>query len=138
MDFDLEDILEARQDAESLMADECTVQRPSTTGTTDPDSGAVTYPLTPIYPLQDDPGICRLKQGGGQGLGALAGGHEYTVQGFQVHFPTTAPPMQVDDLITLTRAAFDPSLLGTSFRITEVFRQSLASSRRVRVEELTS
>jgi hypothetical protein len=131
MEFDPhKDLLEARADVESLMLDACTVGRPGAVAT-DPDSGAVTRPLTPIYA-----GKCRLRQVASQPRESVAGEHEHTVQETRWDTPVGSGPFAIGDIVTMTEAALDAQLIGRTYRVTGLFNQSAATAQRCKVEEI--
>lgn len=130
MDFDPNDMLEARADVESLMLDTCTAVRPGTI-TTDPVSGKVTRPLAPVYD-----GKCRLRQPATQPRETVAGEHEHTVQETRWDTPVGSGPFQVGDIVTMTTAALDAQLVGRTYKVTGLFNQSGATAQRCKVQEV--
>lgn len=121
-----------RTQAESLMLDSCTVQRPGEP-TTDPDTGAVTPSLSAVYT-----GPCKVQQTIAQSSNPTAGGHQFTIQDSRVDFPVAAGPLMVDDVVTVTASVLDPQLVGTVFRIVELFHKSMATAQRTRVETVAA
>lgn len=124
-------VLDGRRAAESLMLDQCTVTRPGDP-VTDPETGEVTPSSTPVYS-----GPCKVQQTISQGSNPSAGSHQFTIQDSRVDFPVSAGPLMVDDIVTVTSSALDPQLVGTVFRISELFHKSFATAQRTRVEEVT-
>lgn len=119
-----------REQADSMMLDSCTVNRPGTP-VTDPTTGVVTPSLTLVYT-----GKCKIQQTLAQSSNPVAGGHAFTVQESRLDFPITAGPFQVNDVVTMTSSALDAQLVGRKFRVTDLFHKSIATAQRVRVEEV--
>lgn len=131
MDFDpIKDMAEARTDVESLMLDACTAGRPGVIAT-DPVSGVVTRPLSPVYA-----GKCRLRQTATQPRETVAGEHEHTIQETRWDTPVGSGPFAVGDIVTMTTAVLDAQLVGRTYRVTGLFNQSGATAQRCRVEEV--
>lgn len=121
-------VLAGRREAESLMIDSCTVTRPGEP-VTDPETGEVMPGSTPVYT-----GACKVQQTIAQSSNPTAGGHSFTVQDSRVDFPVSAGPLAVDDVVTLTESVLDPQLVGSVFRVVELFHKSMATAQRTRVE----
>lgn len=129
--------LRGRAAAEAQMVDSCRVERPGDP-VTDPDSGEVTPSMTLIYgPDSPENGKCKVQQTISQGSNPSAGSHAFTIQDSRVDFPVSAGPLMVDDVITMTASALDPQLVGTVFRVSELFHKTYATAQRTRVEEIT-
>lgn len=125
-------VLAGRREAEALMLDSCTVTRPGPV-VTDPVTGAVTPSSTPVYA-----GPCKVQQTISQASSPSAGLHSFTVQDSRVDFPVAAGPLAVDDVVTITSAVLDPQLVGSVFRVVELFHKSMATAQRTRVEQITA
>ena len=123
---------QGRAAAESLMLDTCTVGRPGAP-VTDPNTGAVTTPLTTIYT-----GKCKFQQTLAQSSNPVAGEHQFTVQDVRWDTPVGAGPFLVDDVVTVTAAALDPDLTGKVFRVTDPFHKTGATAQRTRVKEVSA
>lgn len=121
-----------RAEAEALMFDSCTVDRPGEV-TTNPDTGVVGSGLTRVYE-----GKCKIQQTLAQSSNPTAGGHSFTVQSTRWDTPITAGPFAIDDVVTLTDATLDPQLAGRVYRVVELFHKSGATAQRVRVEEVSA
>lgn len=124
-------LLAGRREAEALMIDACSVTRPGES-ITDPDTGEVTPSSTPVYS-----GPCKVQQTISQASNPTAGSHAFTVQDSRVDFPVSAGPLMVDDVVTVTSSVLDPQLVGSVFRVVELFHKSMATAQRTRVEEVT-
>lgn len=120
-----------RVQAESLMIDSCTVERPG--GLVTDAEGNVAPVLTPVYA-----GRCKVQKTATQAANPSAGGHQFTLQDSRVDFPVGAGPLAVDDVVTLTAAALDPQLVGRLFRVTELFHKSYATAQRTTVSEVVA
>ena len=114
------------------MVDECRVERPGAVST-DRTTGKVSRPAQVVYE-----GKCGLQQTGTQATDPDVGEHLYTVQTTTWKTPVFAGPFEVGDVVYITKAAADPQLVGTEYRVTELFHKSLATSQRCRVEEVTA
>ena len=114
------------------MVDACTVTRPGEP-VTDPDTGDVTPSMTPVYS-----GPCKVQQTISQASSPEAGGHAFTVQDSRVDFPVSAGPLLVNDVVTVTSSVLDPQLVGTEFRVIELFHKSMATAQRTRVSEVVA
>lgn len=125
-------VLAGRREAEALMQDACTVQRPGP-AVTDPVTGNVAPSLTPVYT-----GRCKVQQTIAQSSSPTAGGHAFTIQDSRVDFPVSAGPLAVDDVVTVTASVLDPQLVGTVFRVVELFHKSMATAQRTRVETVAA
>ena len=121
-----------RAEAELLMFDACTVDRPGPP-VTDPDTGAVTPALSRVYE-----GKCKVQQTIAQSSSPIAGGHSFTVQNTRWDTPVSAGPFAVDDVVTMTGAVLDPQMMGRVYRVVELFHKSGATAQRVRVEEVVA
>ena len=122
--------LRGREAAESLMVDACTVTRPGPV-VTDPVTGNVTPSSTPAYT-----GACKVQQTISQASNPTAGGHAFTIQDSRVDVPVSAGPLKVNDVVTITASVLDPQLVGTVFRVVELFHKSMATAQRTRVETI--
>lgn len=113
------------------MVDTCRVERPGA-ATTNPDTGKVTRPSQVIYE-----GKCQLQLSNAQASTPDAGEHRYTVQDSLWKTPVLEGPFEVGDVVTITKALADPQLVGTEYRVTALFHQSLATSQRCKIEGVT-
>ena len=120
-----------RSQAESLMIDACTVERPGEL-VTDAE-GNVSPALSLVYE-----GECKVQKTATQAANPSAGGHQFTLQDSRVDFPVSAGPLAVDDVVTLTASVLDPQLAGRSFRVTELFHKSYATAQRTTVSEVVA
>jgi len=109
-------VLAGRREAEALMVDTCTIERPGEP-VTDAD-GNVTTGTTPVYS-----GKCKVQQTISQASNPTAGGHQFTVLDSRVDVPVSAGPIAVDDVVTLTGSVLDPQLAGSVFRVVELFHK---------------
>lgn len=123
--------LRGRLASEALMVDACTVQRPG--GLVTDADGNVAPVLTPVYT-----GVCKVQQTISQASNPSAGGHSFTVQDSRFDFPVAAGPLAIDDVVTVTASVLDPQLVGSVFRIVELFHKSMATAQRTRVEQVTA
>lgn len=85
--------------AESLMIDTCSVQRP--VGETTSDTGAIITTYTPVYT-----GKCRVRHPQGQVNVAESASSSVTTQQYELHVPVTAGPFNVGDVATVGTRLF--------------------------------
>lgn len=131
-----------REQAESLMLDTCTVERPGIV-VTDPVTGVDSQVLDAIYPTPEEvaagnSGKCKTQQTISQAASPTSAGHVFTVQDAQLHLPVSAGPVRVDDVVTITASALDPHLVGNIYQVVELYEKSLATSQRLRVKQVTA
>lgn len=110
------------------MLDECTVQR--VTGETTDDDGHVAATYALIYT-----GRCKVQTYNGQEANPEVGGSTATVQRYAVHVPVGAFEPAVGQVITITRAALDPYLVGRDFRVVALLHKTAGTAYRLGVEE---
>lgn len=139
--FDPDDIDEAREDAESVMFDVCTVGRPGKAVTD--LVGKVTTPLTPAYPTaveraEGNPGRCKVQQTISQASNPVAGGHLFTIQDARLDFPVSAGPFQVGDVVTMTSSLKSPHMVGNIYTVDEIYEKSYLTAQRLRVKQVTA
>ena len=105
-----------RENAESLMTDECTVVRPGEAAT-DPDTGEVKPTFTQVYA-----GHCKVQTSGGlasentEGSAAQAMGAVSLVWSLYVRFPYGTPGLRAGDVVEVTESA-NPLLVGRRLRL---------------------
>lgn len=115
----------------ALFRDEATVTRggaptfDTDTGVLTPGSGSTVYS-----------GSCLLRQMAWQGTDVGVGETEARLRSMRVKFPKDTA-LEKDDIITPTASAHDESLIGRTFRITDVFRDGFQIVRTVIAEEVT-
>ena len=114
------------------MVDACDVMRPGEP-VTDPETGEVTPSMTFVYS-----GPCKVQQTISQASNPTAGWHAFTVQDSRVDFPVSAGPLAVDDVVTVTASVMDPQLVGSTFRVIELFHKAMATAQRTRVSEVVA
>lgn len=116
------------------MVDTCTIRRVDRTQPVrDPATGEETYPSTVV-----STGMCKVQRYDGQAATETdVAGRVVTVDRLSVHLPVGSPPVQLDDEITIDVATYEPGLVGRMFRVALVHIKSMATARRVVVEETT-
>jgi hypothetical protein len=121
---------ESRQVA--LFRDEATVTRGTGTQVYDPGTGlVVTTPGAEVYS-----GPCLLRQMAWQGSDVSVGETESRLRPMRVKFPKDTD-IDKDDTIVPSASTYDESLIGRSFRVTDVFRDGWQIVRTVICEEVT-
>lgn len=127
---------ELAQDAESMMLDACTIGRPGKP-VTDPDTGIVTTPETLVYGTPAAPAPCKVQTWDPVESTREVGEAVKTVQRYAVHIPVASYAPKTGDIVTLTRAAIDPNLVGRRYRVTKLLHKTMATAYRLGVEEAT-
>lgn len=130
-----DDILGALPDlrdaAESLMLDSCIVRRATGGQVTDPVTGVVSDEVITVHS-----GRCKVQSRTAVAAEPVAAGHKYTVEQLMIHFPVGVN-CQLDDMVTVTAAGLDASLVGLVFRLTELPRGTIRTANRWNVELVT-
>lgn len=121
-----------RAQAESLMTDACTITRAGAGEPVfDPETGGYTDP--PAVTVYE--GKCRVQMRGAAAVqNAQLGGEDVTFYDVEVSLPITVTDVEVGDLVTMTAAAFDDGLAGTSYRVHGLHAKSQATARRLLCE----
>lgn len=119
-----------RSEAEGLMVETCTASRPGIPFTD--DGGVVITPVVEVYA-----GRCKIQSATAQAASPVAGGHAFTVERLQVHFPVGAAPA-TGDTVLITASLLDPTLVGLTFRLVEQARGSHRTAARWNVELVTA
>jgi hypothetical protein len=123
-----------REDAESLMVDECVIERPGVgKGPLDRATGKHTPPpRTLIY----GPGPCEVKRPGAVRR-VSAGDRLSSLEGVVVKVPVEVTGVDVGDRVTLTRSR-DPALVGRELTVDSDPGATYAVTRRLQCTEVTS
>jgi len=125
-------IAKFRSDQRSVFRDRATVTRPGEGGTLDPITGVWTPAVTTAVYAGD----CLLRAFTWQGTDVQSGDVEVRMRGLRAKFPVDTP-LRLDDIIVATASTYDESLIGISFRVTDVFRDGWQISRVCICEEIT-
>lgn len=129
----LESILtQGREAAEARMSDTCVVTHGTGAPTWNPTTEQ--YDTTPsvIYT-----GRCRVKLQAVRMSGEPdAVDRSHVVVAPTVHVPASVLGLQIGDEVTITAAEFNLSLVGATFRITSLFRDSQATAQRLDCTEV--
>jgi hypothetical protein len=124
-----------RAAAESLMQDTCTIRR--TTGeTTDTTTGVVTPTTSVVYT-----GPCKIQQSTLGAASAPADPGEASVRlvAYTLHLPVaTSAGIRDGDVATITTATYDSDLLGRTFAIIGTAHKSVATARRLQIQEVAT
>lgn len=125
----------ARQRFESrqrdLFRDTAVLERPGT-ATFSPSTG-VYDPATPS-PVYS--GACLIRGFAWEGTDLESGGNEVRMRRYRVKFPIDTDA-RIDDIVRPTASDYDASLVGRSFRVTDVPRDGWQISRVCICEEVT-
>lgn len=122
-----------RAAAERLMVDQCVIRR-RTGSTTDPDTGQITPVYEDVYT-----GKCRLQQRDVQAREENPGAAELLMVRRELHLPVVASAgVRAGDQVQITVCVHDPDLVGRRLVVRHEMSKSLATARRVGVEEATS
>ena len=116
-----------REYAERLMVDEVAIARPS--GAVDPVTGEAV--LEPVYS-----GKAKVQTYEGYEQDRELGGGSVTTQRYRVDLPVGAYAARVDDVVTVTRATFDPNLADRRYVVRGPFFKSMATACRMFVDDL--
>lgn len=129
-------IAAGRRAAEALMVAACSIVRDGET-TLDP----VTLEYVDADGIPDPPiyvGRCRLKFGMSRVSKRDTEGQVLAAQQLLLYLPVDGSgDVRVDDQVVITDGGPDPSMTGRSFRVTGLFSQTYATSRRMPIESLS-
>jgi len=129
----------ARRIAESLMVDECRIERPADgPGPWDPVAGQhLPAPPTVVYPPPGARGICEVQRRALVGdARPSAGDRTATVETVEVKIPATASGVDVGDVVVM-EASRDPALVGRRLQVQSDPAKTHAAARRLRCSEVT-
>ncbi len=116
----------------SLFRDTATVTRPGEGGSLNPVTGVWTpAATTTVYS-----GACLLRAFKWEGTDVQYGDVEVRMRGMEAKFPVDTP-IRLDDIIVPTASTYDSSLVGISFRVTDVKRDGWQISRFAICQEIT-
>ena len=119
-----------REQAESLMLDTCTIDRPGEP-VTDPETGDVTNTPTTVYS-----GKCKVQSKDSATANPEAGGATFTVVSRQVHIPANAADVQDGDVVTLTASRLNAFTVGKQYRVEGFTPDSFDTAFRLPVKEI--
>lgn len=114
-----------RATAEARMSDSCVITRGGT---------PVWNSTTEQYDETDTTvytGRCRVKMPGSMSLETDVGATERVAIRPEVHIPADVEGVAVGNRVTISSAAFNPSLTGSVFRVTSLFHDSQATAQRL-------
>lgn len=116
------------------MVDECEITRvDGEPGEIDPETGERSpAPTVTVYT-----GRCKIQTYEPHESKPEAGEHRWTVQRYYAHLPVSAAAAQVGDQLTVTAATVDPQLDGRTYVVAGVHAKSLATARRLLLDEVT-
>ncbi|QDY06163.1 hypothetical protein FJK98_02455 [Micromonospora sp. HM134] len=122
-----------RRAAERLMVDRCTIRR--TTGvSTNPETGQTAPTDATIYQ-----GRCRVQQSAVQSREESPGQAELLMVPRELHLPVaTSGGVRVDDEVVIDACTYDPDLVGRHLTVRGESAKSLATARRLHIEEAAS
>lgn len=123
-------VLAGRREAEALMLDTCTVQRPGEP-VTDPDTGNVTTGEVLVYA-----GKCKVQSKDSSVATPDAGGASFVVVSRQVHIPANAADVQNDDVVTITASRLNAFTVGKRYRVEGFEPDSFDTAARLPVKIL--
>jgi hypothetical protein len=119
-----------REQAESLMLDTCTIQRPGAP-VTDTNSGVVTPGMTTIYT-----GKCKVQSKDSATSTPEAGGAVFVVVSRQIHIPAGAADVRNDDVVTVTASVLNAFGVGRKYRVEGFTPDSFDTAARIPVKEI--
>lgn len=124
-----------RVEAEGRMVDACTITRPTAGETFDPATG--TYDAVGSSTIYS--GKCEVQLSDGLNARSTeAGGSDLTISRLTVKVPVSAEGIQVGDLVSVTSATFDSSLVDQQFAVIAGHAKTYATARRLEVERVTA
>ncbi len=116
------------------MVDTCRVERQAPRVGTSSATGRDVLP-SPVGVYE---GVCRVQLAGSQEDVRVAGERPRTVQRLTLSLPMAATGVQVGDVVTVTAASLDASLVGRRYRVVQAFAKTHATARRLGCEEVTA
>jgi hypothetical protein len=126
-------LADGRAEAESLMADTCTIRAASTTGTWDENTG--TYPEVPGSVLYQ--GKCKRQfERARQETIVAAGDHNAVIRITSLHIPVSAPRIEAGAVVVMTGCPNDPASVGSKFRVQGPGMKTWATAQRLNVLEV--
>jgi hypothetical protein len=128
-----------RAQAESMMLDTCTIDRPGGT-MTDPETGVVTPASTRIYPTPaqiaaGNPGKCKVQSKDSSVATPDAAGALFVVVSRQVHIPANAADVEDGDVVTMTASLLNSFTVGKQYRVEGFTPDSFDTAARLPVKE---
>lgn len=83
-------------------------------------------------------GACQVQIGGNaDALTPDIGGGSTTIQQLTVKVPVTDVSYEIQDLVTITAATLDETLVGRKYRVTALHAKTYATARRLQCDEVT-
>lgn len=122
-----------RAAAERLMVDAARVYRLTGVEVVDPATHAVVAERALVYE-----GKCKVQTWEGYESTPKGGGHEFTIQRYQVHFPVGSFQPEVGMIVVITETTFDPLLLGREYYVKALLHKSAATAYRLGISEDTA
>lgn len=127
-------IARGRVRAEDMMVDTCEVREPSVDGEFDPATGeTAVVPGALVYSgkvkIQNTDAVYE--------RASDAGGHQFIVQRYSLHFPVSAPRIVEDHRVTITGSLVSPHNVGRVFRVASPSEKTFSTAQRVNADELT-
>lgn len=124
------------------MVDTCIIRR-RTGLATDPVTGKVTPTYITVYPTAADVeagnnGKCKIQTFTNRELLHTGGEHQFIVQRYEVHVPVSTVGIQANDEVLVTASVHDPDLINRSYRVVALMNKSMATARRLGVEEMVA
>jgi hypothetical protein len=120
-----------RAQAESLMIDACTINRPGS-AVTDPETGVVSNTATLVYS-----GKCKVQSKDSATSTPEAGESVFIVVSRQVHIPAGVADVRNNDVITVTASVLNPFGVGRRYRVEGFTPDSFDTAARIPVKEIT-
>ncbi|GAB3817669.1 DUF6093 family protein [Micromonospora zhanjiangensis] len=122
-----------RRAAERLMVDQCVIRR-RTGRATDPDTGVITDTWDDVYT-----GRCKVQQAAVQSRQERPGQAELLMVRRELHLPVVeSAGVRAGDEVDMTACVNDPDLTGRRLVVRDEAAKSMATARRLGVEEVTS
>lgn len=116
------------------MTDTCTITTPDATPVW--NTTTETYDVDPAATVYSGP--CRVKMPRSMAIEPDAGETVTVVIRPEIHIPADVTGVEIGNTVTLTAAAFNPTLTGQAFRVTSLFRDSQSTAQRLECTEVQS
>ena len=133
-----ETILAAGRAAASVgFVDSCVIERRGTP-VTDPLTGVVTTPMTPVYGTVGTPGVCGFQQAAAPWAGqATVGQAGVGLAAVELQLPVVGSEgITLDDVVTCITAVNDADLVGKRFTVMGAHHATRKTTRRLPLMEI--
>ena len=123
-------LLDGRREAEALMVDACTIDRPGEV-VTDPETGNVTNSTVPVYA-----GKCKVQSKNSATATPDSAGATFIIVSRQVHIPANAAEVLDGDVVTITASPLNTFTVGKQYRVEGFTPDTFETAARLPVKEI--